>query len=251
MIPETEKTGPLREGNPRILYQDPRCLVVNKLPGEAVEGAAPGMIDLPRLLAETFGGAASGQEGPAVPVAVNRLDVPASGCVLFARTRRALSRLNAALGQGGIEKRYWIIAENPARELPEAGEWIHWLSRKPRTNKSRAWAEEGPGRKQGVLRYRIKGRGERYVFLEIELAAGRHHQIRAQLAAQGLFIKGDLKYGARRSERGGGIRLHARSLCFPDPAEPERIIRVIAPPPVRDRLWRDFEADAASSADFP
>ncbi|MDR0690373.1 MAG: RNA pseudouridine synthase [Spirochaetaceae bacterium] len=251
MIGETEKNGPLRDGSPRILYRDSRCLVVNKLPGEAVEGAAPGMIDLPRLLAETSG-VPSGPEGLAVPVAVNRLDVPASGCVLFARTRRALPRLNAALRQGGIEKRYWVIAENPsARELPEAGEWVHWLRRNPRTNKSRAWAEEGPGRKQGILRYRIKGRGERYIFLEIELAAGRHHQIRAQLAAQGLFIKGDLKYGARRSERGGGIRLHARSLCFPDPAEPERIIRVIAPPPVRDRLWLDFEVEAASLENFP
>jgi 23S rRNA pseudouridine1911/1915/1917 synthase len=243
MIPETEKTGPLREGISRILYQDPRCLVVNKLPGEAVEGAAPGMIDLPRLLAETSGGAASGPEGLAIPVAVNRLDVPASGCVLFARTRRALSRLNAVLGQGKMEKRYWVIAENPAAgELPEAGEWIHWLSRNPRTNKSRAWAEEGPGRKQGVLRYRIKGRGERYIFLEIELAAGRHHQIRAQLAAQGLFIKGDLKYGARRSERGGGIRLHAASLSFPNPDAPGAEVTARAYPPVMDPLWEAFAA---------
>jgi 23S rRNA pseudouridine1911/1915/1917 synthase len=196
------------------------------------------MTDLPRLLA--------GYAGPgalALPVAVNRLDVPASGCALFARTRRALSRLNAALGEGAMEKRYWAVVENPSgREFPESGDWIHWLSRDPRANKSRAWAEAGPGRKKGVLRYRIKGRGERYVFLEIELVTGRHHQIRAQLAAQGLCIKGDLKYGARRSEPGGGIRLHARSLFFPDPAKPGSCIRVIAPPPVRDRFWRDFEA---------
>ncbi|MDR2631641.1 MAG: RNA pseudouridine synthase [Spirochaetaceae bacterium] len=238
-----ETTLPDRAG--RILYRDPQCLVVNKLPGEAVEGAAPGMVDLPRLLAEQYEGAAACAGGLAVPVAVNRLDVPASGCALFARTRRALSRLNAALGEGKIEKRYWAVVENPSsRELSEEGEWIHWLARESRLNKSRAWACEGPGRKKGILRYWVRGRGERYVFLEIELITGRHHQIRAQLAAQGLFIKGDLKYGARRSEKGGGIRLHARSLCFPDPAKPESLIRLCAPPPVRDRLWLDFEADS-------
>jgi 23S rRNA pseudouridine1911/1915/1917 synthase len=224
----------------RILYRDARCLVVNKLPGEAVEGAAPGMIDLPRFLAEQ--GEAPGPGSLAVPVAINRLDVPASGCALFARTRDALSRLNAALREGIIKKHYWAVVENPPSwNFPQAGEWIHWLSQESRGNKSRAWAEAGPGRKRGVLRYRIKGRGERYVFLEIELVTGRHHQIRAQLAAQGLFIKGDLKYGARRSEKGGGIRLHARSLSFPDPAKPGALIRVLAPPPVRDRLWLDFE----------
>jgi 23S rRNA pseudouridine1911/1915/1917 synthase len=241
MIPETEAAGVFRDNSPRILYRDSHCLVVNKLPGEAVEGAAPGMADLPRLLAPY---AAPGPGGLALPAAVNRLDVPASGCALFARTCRALSALNAALGEGKMEKRYWAVVENPSgRELPEAGEWIHWLSRDPRANKSRAWTEEGPGRKKGILRYRIKGRGERYLFLELELVTGRHHQIRAQLAAQGLFVKGDLKYGARRSEKGGGIRLHARSLFFPDPAEPESLIRVFAPPPVRDRLWLDFEAN--------
>ncbi|MDR2747949.1 MAG: RNA pseudouridine synthase [Treponema sp.] len=236
MTPETL----LPDHASRILYRDPCCLVINKLPGEAVEGAAPGMTDLPRLLAQ-YGEAGS---GPALPIAINRLDVPASGCALFARTRRALSLLNLALGEGKMEKRYWVIAENPsARQFPESGEWIHWLKTDPRANKSRAWTEEGPGRKRGALRYRIKGRGERYLFLEIELVTGRHHQIRAQLAAQGLFIKGDLKYGARRSEKGGGIRLHARSLGFPDPAKPGSFIRVIAPPPVRDRLWLDFEAN--------
>ena len=159
MTPETGLRNPLSPiGIPRVLYQDPRCLVVNKFPGEAVEGAAPGMIDLPRLLKETCGGADPGQGGLAVPIAVNRLDVPASGCALFARTRQALSRLNAALGEGKMEKHYWAIVENSSpREFSESGEWIHWLSRNSRTNKSRAWAEEGPGRKKRILRYRING----------------------------------------------------------------------------------------------
>ncbi|MDR1107820.1 MAG: RNA pseudouridine synthase [Spirochaetaceae bacterium] len=230
---------PISENKPsRILYRDPHCLVVNKLPGEAAEGAGPGMVDLPRFLAEHYPPASVGPECLAVPVAVNRLDVPASGCLLFAQTRRALSRLNAALGEGKMEKRYWAVVENPSgRDIPETGEWIHWLSQDPRINKSRAWDEPGPGRKKGLLRYRITGRGERYIFLEIELITGRHHQIRAQLAAQGLFVKGDLKYGARRSEKGGGIRLHARSLAFPDPAQPGSLIKVFAPPPLLDRLW--------------
>jgi 23S rRNA pseudouridine1911/1915/1917 synthase len=221
----------------RILYEDENCLVVNKLPGEAAEGSAGNMTDLPRLLAAAF-------PGSFPPAAVHRLDVPVSGCLLFARSPGALAFLGAAFSGNGpaIEKQYWAITElpPPAPELRESGELIHWIQHDRRTNKSAAFDEQGPGRKKAILRYRLLGRGERYLFFKIDLVTGRHHQIRAQFARLGLHVKGDLKYGARRSEKGGGIRLHARSLCFPDPAKKDVLIRVTAPPPIRDNLWDAF-----------
>ncbi|MDR1373937.1 MAG: RNA pseudouridine synthase [Treponema sp.] len=224
----------------RVLYINDQCLVINKIAGEAVEGAKEGMTDLPALLAEQYG---TVKRGGRIfqPAAVHRLDVPVSGCALFARTPRALSLLNAAFAEERVEKYYWAVIENPREEIPDTGELIHWIGIDRKQNKSVAYNEHKQGRKQGILRYRIKGGGKNYLFMEIELVTGRHHQIRAQLAALGLRIKGDLKYGARRSEKGGGIRLHARSLYFPDPSGSGDIVHVSAPPPKRDKLWRDFE----------
>jgi 23S rRNA pseudouridine1911/1915/1917 synthase len=231
---------------PRILYQDEHCFVVNKLPGEAAEGAAEGMTDLPRLLAAVYSGSAP-------PVAVHRLDVPVSGCLLFARNPPALAFLSAAFsgaGRQGVEKRYWAITETPSpwREPAESGLLVHWIKHDPRTNKSRAFDEPGPGRKKALLQYRLAGRGTRYLFFEIDLISGRCHQIRAQFARLGLPIKGDLKYGARRSEKGGGIRLHARSLCFPSPGGTGEPVRVTAPPPIRDTLWEAFISQSQRGA---
>lgn len=225
----------------RIIYSSDQCLVVNKLPGEAVEGAGKGMVSLPKLLGECCPSPA--QPGGFLPAAVHRLDVPVSGCVLFARSPDALSCLSAAFVRGRVEKYYWAIIEMPPPSLvlPETGELVHWIETNSQQNKSAAFAEEGPHRKQGIIRYRVKGRGIHYLFLEIELVTGRHHQIRAQLANLGLHIKGDLKYGAKRSEKSGGIRLHARSLRFPNPANEEEYLAVYAIPPLRDRLWEDFE----------
>jgi 23S rRNA pseudouridine1911/1915/1917 synthase len=222
-----EKAPPLAS---RILYQSAGFIVVNKLPGEAVGNAGPGIVRLSEELAALFGGEAV--------TAVNRLDVPVSGCVLFARTPDALAAANALFREGAVEKRYLAIVETPeaAASLPPGGELIHWLSEDGRRNRSAAFDEPGPGRKKAVLRCRICGQGERYTFLEIELVTGRRHQIRAQLAAAGLHIKGDLKYGARRGEK-IGIRLHAYRLGFTDPCGGGPI-RVNAAPPVMDRLWR-------------
>jgi 23S rRNA pseudouridine1911/1915/1917 synthase len=231
----------------RILYADSSCLVINKIPGEAVEGPGPGMGDLSALAAALTPGDFLEQAPCCLPRPVHRLDVPVSGCVLFARGSRPLAFLNQALAQGGIEKRYWAILETPAG-LDGTGELVHWLREDPARNKSAAYDQPGRGRKKAILAYRVAGQGERYLFLEITLLTGRHHQIRAQLAALGLHIKGDLKYGARRSEKNGGIRLHARTLCFPDPASPERLITVTAPPPFRDRLWAAFEGCQAPFA---
>ncbi|MDR1949790.1 MAG: RNA pseudouridine synthase [Spirochaetaceae bacterium] len=234
----------------RILYRGELCLAVNKIPGEAMEGAGPGMADLPKLLGERYPPEGGGK--PVLPRAVHRLDVPVSGCALFALTEEATSFLGAAFAEGRTKKIYWVIVERPRDGLPaagsllnEGGELVHWLEFDRRRNRSVAFAEPGPDRQKGILRCRLLGTGLHYLFLEIELVTGRHHQIRAQLAALGLPVKGDLKYGARRSEKAGGIRLHARSLDFPDPALPGELIRVTAPPPLRDNLWEDFERASA------
>jgi len=223
----------------RVLYQSSACVVINKLIGEAVEGASGGMIDLPKELAVVFGASAE------VIEAVHRLDVPVTGCALFALTKNALTFLNAAFaGEAAlpspVEKTYWAVIEKPSRPPRESGELIHWIETNSGKNKSIAHRKDGPNRKKAVLRYRITGEGQNYLFAEIQLLSGRHHQIRAQFAAEGLHIKGDLKYGAKRSEKGGGIRLHARSLLFPDPLKKGEIIRVTADPPVIDNLWEGF-----------
>jgi 23S rRNA pseudouridine1911/1915/1917 synthase len=244
----------------RVLYQDEACVVINKLCGEALEGTPENgayNIAVPRH----FSGGRPGDL--AVPLPVHRLDVPVTGCVVFARTRYALGFLSAAFARAGaaagrgtpppqtVEKHYWAVVERPSAgtSISGAGELRHWLSFDSRKNKSFACDTPGPGRKEALLKYRFVGEGRNYFFLDIELITGRHHQIRAQLARMGLRIKGDLKYGARRSEKDGGIRLHARSVSFPDPSGNGGTIAVTAQPPLRDNLWTAF-AEAAGRVTF-
>jgi len=210
----------IQEG--RLVFQNEACMVKNKLPGESSE----------------FPDEASGAK---FPVPVHRLDMPVSGCLLLAKTPEAAAFLNAAFAGRRVEKRYWAIVEKPAHDaLPESGELTHWLRFDSAKNKSFACKEEGRGRKKAVLRYKVSGTGTHYLFMEIELVTGRHHQIRAQLAALGLHIKGDLKYGARRSEKSGGIRLHAYSLAFPNPLQNGERLKVKTLPPEMDKLWEAF-----------
>jgi len=243
--------------NDRILYCDGDCIVFNKIAGEAVEGAGKGMIDLPKLLADQMPGlglppALPVEDALALPSAVHRLDVPVSGCTAFARTGAALRFLNNAFRGGGVEKRYWAVVEQPKNSgscqwieeiSSEFTEIVHWIQFNPRKNKSFAHNEQGQGRKKAIIRCRLAGKGRDYLFLEIDLVTGRHHQIRAQFEKLGLHIKGDLKYGARRSERDGGIRLHARSLSFPSMADGgnPRKVTIQADPPIKDSLWLAFE----------
>ncbi|WP_304224627.1 RluA family pseudouridine synthase [Gracilinema caldarium] len=233
-----------------LLYESDACIVVNKRCGEAMEGASGSVLDLPALLAKTYGTACNRDGKPFAPTAVHRLDVPVTGCALFARNPQALAFLNEVFAQGLARKVYWAIVEKPENSsiaISQQGELVHWIAVDSKHNKSYAHTEEAPDRKQAVLRYRLVGEGEHYLFMEIELITGRHHQIRAQLASVGLHIKGDLKYGSRRSEKNGGIRLHARSLAFPDPLSGETnpakrpYIQVVAPIIEPDRLWQDFE----------
>jgi 23S rRNA pseudouridine1911/1915/1917 synthase len=219
-----------------MIYCNEACVVINKLPGESSEHIK---LD---------------NESEKFLEPVHRLDVPVSGCLLLARKPEAAAFLGAAFARrdSRIEKKYWAIIEKPTGEniLPEKGELVHWLGVNSKTNKAFALPADTEsetsttvkhkGLKKAILRYRIVGQGDHYLFLEIDLVTGRHHQIRAQLAALGLHIKGDLKYGARRSEKSGGIRLHAYSLAFPNPFNSVEIIHVKAQPPVMDSLWTAF-----------
>ncbi|MDR2952719.1 MAG: RNA pseudouridine synthase [Treponema sp.] len=229
----------------RVLYGNAACVVVNKLSGEAVEGARGSAENLPQKLAEVL------RTHTPFPSAVHRIDVPVTGCVLFALTSEASVFLNTAFVEepSSVTKKYWAIVEKPSFFPPLNGELVHWIETNSQRNKSYAHDEESPSRKKAVLRYRIAGEGRNYFFVTVELLTGRHHQIRAQLAAVGLHIKGDLKYGAKRSEKSGGIRLHARSLSFPDPLNKQERIRVIADPPVMDNLWEAFR-DIESGKNF-
>ncbi|GAB1483788.1 RNA pseudouridine synthase [Treponema sp.] len=236
----------------RILHKDEHCVVVNKAIGEAMEGVSAGMVDLAALLGQSLGLSKTADGKDFAPTAVHRIDVPVTGCSLFARTPEALAFLNTVFAEGKARKTYWAVVEMPSdkEKIPVLGRIIElkqWISVDGRTNKSYVSEEAGKEKKEAILRYQLIGQGDRYLFLEVELITGRHHQIRAQLAAVGLIIKGDLKYGAKRSEKGGGIRLHARSLAFPDLSRKGAFIQCSAPLPAGDALWQAFEAAAKPS----
>ncbi len=165
---------------------------------------------------------------------VHRLDRPVSGVVAFARTSKALARLNEMFRVGTVQKTYWALVQNEPRE-PE-GTLTHWLLRNEKQNKSYAYDHERPNAKQAILDYKVIGHTDRFTLLEVHLHTGRHHQIRCQLAAMGCPIRGDLKYGAPRSNPDGSISLHARSIRFEHPVSHEEIV-VEAPLP-DEGPWR-------------
>lgn len=203
----------------RVLYSHPKVVVVNKRVGEAVEGARSGMVDLAMLLRNWLHTQRETLPVSGEPFPVHRLDVPVSGAVLFGISREGIARYSSFFAKGLVKKIYWAVVEKPSHPIAEEALLIHRLEWNRKTNKVYAFPVDASvaDARVGRLRYRIVGSGDRYLFLEIELFTGKHHQIRAQLAAAGLAVKGDIKYGARRSEAGGGIRLHSRQLSFPDP----------------------------------
>jgi 23S rRNA pseudouridine1911/1915/1917 synthase len=169
---------------------------------------------------------------------VHRIDRPVSGAVIFAKTSKALTRLNEMIRGGEIHKYYWAITE--ATPNPEDGELTHYIVRDGRTNRSRAYDKPKADGKKATLRYHLLGCSARYSLLEVELLTGRHHQIRCQLSKIGCSIKGDLKYGAKRSNPDGGISLHSRRVEFIHPVRKEPI-SITAPTP-KDNLWDFFES---------
>jgi len=219
----------------RILYEDNHLLVINKLCGELVQGDDTGDVTLAdkakQYLKETYH-----KEGNVYLGIPHRLDRPTSGIVVYAKTEKALIRLNEMFKGSSVKKIYWAIVD----KLPsqEEGTLIHYIIRDTKQNKSIATPIERKGSKLAKLDYRLIASSKTYHLLEIQLHTGRHHQIRAQLAAIGLHIKGDLKYGFPRSNPDGGICLHARKITFSHPVKKTEI-ELIADP-AQDALWQAF-----------
>ncbi len=219
-----------------IIYEDNHIIVVNKGASEIVQGDKTGDVPLSEkvkaYLKEKY------QKPGNVFVGVtHRLDRPVSGLVVFAKTSKALSRLNEMFRVGDVHKVYWAIVKNEPKQ-PEA-ELQHWIVRNEKQNKSYAYDHEVKNAKKAVLKYRMIGRSDNYSLLEVELMTGRHHQIRCQLSKIGCPIKGDLKYGSPRSNPDGSICLHARRISFVHPVS-KQLIELEAPLPA-DKLWRCFD----------
>ncbi len=221
-----------------IIYEDNHLLLVNKRCGDLVQPDPSGASALENEIKE-FIRIRDKKPGAAYLGVVHRIDRPVSGVVLFAKSSKALVRLNEQIRERKIEKRYWALVEQ--RPMEPQGELIHYISRDQKRNKSRATTTPRPTSKEAILRYKVLGNSKNYTLLEIELVTGRHHQIRAQLSAIGSPIKGDLKYGSRRSNYDGGISLHSRKIIFTHPVTQEPLI-ISAPTPSTDALWSYFEA---------
>ena len=220
----------------RILYEDNHVIVINKLPSEIVQGDKTGDATLPDAI-KAYLKEKYNKPGNVFCGVVHRLDRPTSGAVIFARTSKALERLNAQFREKETNKVYWAIVENKPEKA--SGRLVHFLRKNESQNKSYVVDAKTNGSKEAVLSYKLIQSSERYHLLEIALETGRHHQIRTQLAATGCIIKGDLKYGAKRSNEDGSICLHARKISFSHPTTKE-IIEIIAPVP-EVGIWRMFE----------
>lgn len=226
---EYRRLDPLEFGDlsSRILHEDNHVLVFNKVPGEIVQGDKTG----DECLAETLKAYIAQRDSKPGKVFLgvpHRLDRPVSGIVIFAKTSKALSRLSEMFRTGDIHKTYWALCQ--AAPPQESGELVDYLVRNEKLNKSFTTKAGTPGAKEARLRYKLIGRTDRYYLLAVELLTGRHHQIRCQLSSIGCVIKGDLKYGASRSNPDGGICLHSREVRFIHPVKKEEVT-LLAPPP--------------------
>lgn len=215
-----------------VLYEDNHLIVVNKRVGDLVQGDKTGDTPLSDIV-KAYLKKKYNKPGEVFLGVVHRLDRPTTGLVLFARTSKALERMNAQFSNRETQKTYWAAVKNTPPKVQDT--LIHFLVRNPKNNTSKAHVKEVPGSKRASLDYTILKKLERYSVMEIELHTGRHHQIRAQLAAIGCPIKGDLKYGFDRSNPDGGIHLHARQLAFIHPVTKEAV-KLVAPTP-QDPIW--------------
>lgn len=219
----------------RVVYEDNHIIVVYKESGEIVQGDKTGDTPLSDIVKDYIKEKYQ-KPGNVFLGVVHRLDRPVSGLVVFARTSKALSRLNDMFRTGDVHKTYWAITKEQPVELE--GRLEHWLVRNEKQNKSYAYTREKPGAKKAILEYKVVGRTDNYNLLEVRLLTGRHHQIRCQLAAMGCPIKGDLKYGARRSNPDGSISLLSRRVQFVHPVS-KQLIDIVSPVP-DDNLWQDI-----------
>lgn len=224
--------------NLQILFEDNHLIILNKRCGDLVQGDKTGDLSLSdhvkAYIKEKYD-----KPGNVYLGVIHRLDRPTSGVLAFAKTSKALSRMNKLFAEDEVKKTYWALVKNPPPKKED--QLVHYLKRNPKQNKSYAHLRKVPDSKKAVLNYKLIQELNSYYVLEIELITGRHHQIRSQLAAIGCPIKGDLKYGFDRSNSDGGISLHARSLSFIHPVQQEPI-SIIAPPPTEDNLWKAVKA---------
>ena len=219
--------------NLKVLHEDNHLIVINKRCGDIVQGDKTGDLPLSEVVKAYLKNKYQ-KTGNVFLGVIHRLDRPTSGIIVFAKTSKALSRMNKLFAEGETKKTYWALVHKKPLSISH-GTLVHWLVRNPKQNKSYAYKKEVPNSKQAILDYAVVKTLDNYLLLEIDLKTGRHHQIRSQLASLGLFIKGDLKYGAPRSNSNSGIHLHARNLKFEHPVKKETI-QFIAPPP-KDPLW--------------
>ncbi|KKY62598.1 RluA family pseudouridine synthase [Tannerella forsythia] len=217
-----------------VIYEDNHLIAVNKNCHELVQGDKTGDTSLADLL-KTWLKEKYAKPGNVFVGVTHRLDRPVTGVVVFAKTSKALARMNELFRTGEIKKTYWAIVRNRPPEVEQ--ELTHWLVRNEKQNKSYVCTpSQKRDARKAVLHYRLLAQSENYYLLEIDLQTGRHHQIRCQLAAIGCSIRGDLKYGAGRSNPDGGISLHARRVSFVHPVS-KRPINIVAPVP-DEPLWK-------------
>ena len=220
----------------QVIYEDNHIIIVAKESGEIVQGDKTGDTPLSETV-KAYIKEKYQKPGAVFLGVVHRLDRPVAGLVMFARTSKALARLNTMFRDGEVHKTYWALVammedgrrktEDGRCQMADDGEWHtleHWLVRNEKQNKSYAYDHEVPGSKKAILKYRVAGYTDRYTLLEVNLLTGRHHQIRCQLAAMGCPIKGDLKYGAKRSNPDGSISLLSRRMEFIHPVSKEHIV---------------------------
>ena len=223
----------------KILYEDNHIIAVSKTCHEIVQGDKTGDIPLSDMV-KAYIKEKYNKPGEVFLGVTHRLDRPTTGVVLFARTSKALTRLNEMFKSHElIKKTYWAIVKERPKELE--GELTHWMVRNEKQNKSYAYDKERPNSKKAILRYKLIGHSQNYHLLEVDLQTGRHHQIRCQLAKMGCPIKGDLKYGSPRSNPDGSICLHARRVTFVHPVSKE-VIDITAPLPPGN-LWNGFDME--------
>ena len=222
-----------------VVYEDNHIIIVNKQSGEIVQGDKTGDTPLSDIVKQYIKDKYN-KPGNVFLGVVHRLDRPVSGLVVFAKTSKALSRLNEMFRTGDVHKTYWAIVKK--NDIAPEATLTDWLTRNERQNKSYAHNREVPGAKKAVLSYKVRSVSDNYMLLEVQLMTGRHHQIRCQLAHMGCPIKGDLKYGSPRSNPDGSISLMSRRVEFVHPVSKETIA-VEAPVP-NDRLWLALAGDA-------
>ncbi len=218
-----------------VLYEDNHIIIVNKASGEIVQGDKTGDKPLSDIVKEYLKEKYN-KPGNVFCGVTHRLDRPTTGVLVFAKTSKALSRLNEMFRNDKVEKSYWAIVKNQPPKVED--KLVHWLIKNEKNNKSTAYDNEKQGTKKAVMHYKIIGSSENYFLLEVNLETGRHHQIRTQLSKIGCPIKGDLKYGANRSNPDGSISLHARTISFIHPVSKIKI-EITAPVP-NDNLWKSF-----------